>query len=81
MDLTAELSPIAGLPGFQTCRITATSDLGNIVGFDFTSSGGYGVTGAMNQLDPRGDRRSTRTRCLQGPIRLKIRISFTILAT
>jgi hypothetical protein len=54
LDLTAEFSPTPGLDGFNTYRITATSDLGNIVGFDFSSSGNYGVTGPMNQLNPFG---------------------------
>ncbi|HEX4414034.1 MAG TPA: hypothetical protein VH107_10435, partial [Lacipirellulaceae bacterium] len=54
LDFTAEFSPTPGLSGFNTYRITATSDLGNIVGFDFSSSGNYGVTGPMNQLNPYG---------------------------
>src|ERR1700750_2049321 len=49
-DLTAEFSPPPGLDGFQTWRITATSDLGNIVGFDFSSSGNYGITGEYRRL-------------------------------
>lgn len=54
LDFTAEFSPTPGLSGFNTYRITATSDLGNIVGFDFSSSGNYGVTGPINQVNPFG---------------------------
>lgn len=50
--LTAEITPTVGLDGYNTYRITATSDLGNIVGFDFSEVGSYGLTGPMNQVNP-----------------------------
>src|SRR5258708_7513976 len=53
---TADVASTSGLPGFETYRITASSDLGNIVGYDFSSSGSYGVMGPMNQLNPFGQR-------------------------
>jgi hypothetical protein len=52
--LTAEVTPIAGLTGFASYRLTATSDLGNIVCFDFSRAGSYGITGPMNQVNPYG---------------------------
>jgi hypothetical protein len=52
--LTAEVLPTTGLTGFDTYRITATSDLGNIVGLDFSEVGGYGVFGSLNQVQPLG---------------------------
>ena len=51
---TAEVMPAVGLPGFETYRLTATSDLGNIVGFDFTEVGNFGVFGELNQVSPGG---------------------------
>jgi hypothetical protein len=50
LSLTAEINPVAGLDGFNNYRITATSNLGNIVGFDFTQSGSFGISGPMNQV-------------------------------
>jgi hypothetical protein len=52
--LTAEVVPTVDLPGFETYRITATSELGNVVGFDFTEVGAYGVIGPLGQVNPLG---------------------------
>ena len=52
--LTAEVAPTIGLTGFDTYRITATSDLGNIVCFDFSQESSYGISGPMNQVNPYG---------------------------
>lgn len=52
--LTAELLPISGNEGLNSYRITATSDLGNIVGFDFSNVGSYGITGPLSQQNPFG---------------------------
>jgi hypothetical protein len=51
LDLTAELSPTVGLDGFSTYRITVSSDLGNIVGYDFSTLS-YGITGPLSQINP-----------------------------
>src|SRR5688572_12041311 len=52
--LTAELVPSVGISGFETYHITATSDLGSVVGFDFTDVGSYGIFGPLNQINPKG---------------------------
>ncbi len=82
LDLTAELSPVAGLPGYESYRITATSDLGNIVGYDFTSVGGYGITGSMNQLNPYGRQTVYQDSMFaRRAIRRKIRIFYSTAPT
>lgn len=45
-----------GADGFTTYTLTATSDAGNIVGFNFAAGGAeaYGITGALRQFDPFG---------------------------
>lgn len=46
--------PTPGAPGFLTYTLTATSDNGPIVGFNFANSGGFGITGQLRQLNPFG---------------------------
>lgn len=53
--LTAEMLPLSGLDGLSSYRITATSDLGNVVGFDFSKVGNYGITGPLNQQEFLGE--------------------------
>jgi len=45
-----------GLAGYKTYTLTATSDAGKIIGFNFDSSGGSGLgfVGAMAQANPFG---------------------------
>jgi hypothetical protein len=52
--LTTEVIPIPGLDGFQTYQITATSDFGNVVAFDFSRLGSYGIEGPLHQINPYG---------------------------
>src|SRR5262245_43404831 len=49
-------SPTVGIAGMTTYSVTATAAAGEkIIGFDFVGGGGtYGVTGAMNQINPAG---------------------------
>jgi hypothetical protein len=52
--LTAEVVPTIGLEGFDTYRITATSELGNIVCFDFSEASSFGITGPIGHVNPFG---------------------------
>lgn len=50
-------NPAVNLPTHTTYNITATSSVATdkIIGFDFVGGGGaYGITGAMNQVNPAG---------------------------
>lgn len=47
-------TPTVGLPGFRTYNLTATTDVGQIQGFDFASQAAYGFFGVMNQVNPFG---------------------------
>ena len=46
--------PTTDLDGFLTYTVTATTDVGTIIGFNFARSGGFGITGELNQLNPFG---------------------------
>jgi hypothetical protein len=46
--------PTLGLPGFDTYQITATSNLGSVVGVDFVGDGSRGIFGPLNQIQPYG---------------------------
>ena len=54
--VTQTSAPTVGLPNFTTFTLTAASDQGNIIGFNFDSSGGsgFGFSGPMNQENPFG---------------------------
>lgn len=54
--VTGTSEPTPGLSGYQTYTLTATSTSGKVIGFNFDSSGGsgFGLFGALNQVDPFG---------------------------
>lgn len=52
--ITSSGAPTVGLPNYTTYTLTATTDIGQIQGFDFASQPAYGLFGSMNQVNPAG---------------------------
>ncbi|MCH8841032.1 MAG: PEP-CTERM sorting domain-containing protein [Planctomycetes bacterium] len=54
--ITTSSAPTVDLAGLTTWTLTAQSDQGDIIGFNFDSSGasGFGFIGSMNQVNPFG---------------------------
>lgn len=52
--ITSSGAPTVGLPNYTTYTLTATTDIGQIQGFDFASQPSFGFFGAMNQVNPAG---------------------------